>query len=94
MRLATLCLVTISLSGCTLMQPKQLTSAKPPFPEAVAELTQPCPDLEIIKDDRVAITDLMKSVVNNYTRYYQCSLKNDGWNEWYKTQKEIYDKIK
>jgi len=85
-------LITIFLNGCSLL-PK-LTAAKPKFPEPIKELTEPCPDLKQIEGDKVAITDLLRSVVNNYTLYYQCSLKNDGWNEWYKQQKEIYDKIK
>ncbi len=85
-------LITILLNGCSLL-PK-LTAAKPKFPEPIKELTEPCPNLKQIEGDKVAITDLLKSVVNNYTLYYQCSLKNDGWNEWYRQQKEIYDKIK
>lgn len=86
-------LLSITLTGCAWLKPK-LTAAKPPFPEAIPELTQPCPDLETIKGDQVAITELMKSVVNNYVLYYKCSLKNDSWNDWYKKQKEIYDKVK
>jgi len=84
-------LLIIFLNGCSI--PK-LTSTKPPFPEPIKELTERCPDLNQIEGDKVAITDLLKSIVNNYTLYYQCSLKNDGWNEWYKQQKEIYDKVK
>jgi len=82
----------VLLSGCAMFT--KFLPAKPKFPEPVKELTEPCPNLETIKGDQVAITDLLKAVVNNYNLYYQCSLKNDGWNEWYKKQKEIYDKIK
>ncbi len=85
-------LITLVLSGCSLM-PK-LTAGKPKFPEPIKELTEPCPDLKMIEGDKVAISDLLKSVVQNYTLYYQCSLKNDSWNEWYKKQKEIYEKVK
>lgn len=92
MKYVSVILIALLLNGCSLM-PK-LTSAKPPFPEPVKELTEACPELKQIEGDKVAITDLLKSVVNNYTLYYQCSLKNDGWNEWYKQQKEIYDKVK
>lgn len=85
-------LSALMLSGCAMFT--KFLPAKPKFPEPVKELTEPCPDLQKIEGDQVAITELLKTVVNNYTLYYQCSLKNDGWNEWYKKQKEIYDKIK
>lgn len=89
--LLSLAFVTI-LVGCSTF--KQLVPVKPPpFPEAVKELTQPCPDLKTIEGNQVAIIDLLKVVVENYTMYYQCSLKNDGWNDWYKTQKDIYEKV-
>lgn len=89
--LLSLVFVTL-LTGCSTF--KQLVPVKPPpFPEAVKELTQPCPDLKTIEGNQVAIIDLLKVVVENYTMYYQCSLKNDGWNDWYKTQKDIYEKV-
>ena len=92
MRLLLALCLSLSLSGCGLLT--AFLPAKPKWPEAVPELTQPCPELKTIEGDKVAITELLKTVVNNYTMYYECSLKNDGWNEWYKKQKEIYDKVK
>lgn len=85
-------LIAVMLSGCSLL--KTNPPGKPKFPEPLKELTIPCPDLKTIEGDKVAITELLKTVVNNYAVYYECSLKNDGWNKWYKEQKEIYDKIK
>lgn len=85
-------LITASmLSGCAMFT--KFLPAKPKWPEAVPELTQPCPELKTIEGDKVAITELLKTVVNNYALYYDCSLKNEGWNKWYKEQKEIYDKV-
>ncbi len=92
MKLVITLMLTAMLSGCGLFT--KFLPAKPKFPEPIPELTQPCPDLKQIEGDKVAITELLKSVVHNYTLYYLCSLKNDGWNDWYKKQKEIYDKIK
>lgn len=92
MKSIVVCLLALMLSGCAMFT--KYLPAKPKFPEPVKELTEPCPALETIKGDQIAITDLLKAVVNNYNLYYQCSLKNEGWNEWYKTQKEIYDKVK
>lgn len=92
MKLIALLLSTTLLSGCAMFT--KFLPAKPKFPEAVPELREACPDLKTIEGNQVAITDLLKTVVNNYTLYYQCSLKNEGWNKWYDEQKKIYDKIK
>lgn len=84
-------LLTLIISSCSSF--KQLVPVKPPpFPEAVKELTEPCPDLRKIEGNQVAIIDLLKVVVENYNMYYLCSLKNEGWNDWYKTHKDIYEK--
>lgn len=82
--------LALSLMGCS----TAYLSAKPKWPEAVKELQEPCPDLQKIEGDKVAITELLKSVINNYTLYYQCSLKNEGWNTWYNEQKKIYESEK
>jgi hypothetical protein len=82
----------LTLSGCGMFT--KFLPAKPQFPEPVKELTEPCPDLKQLEGDKVAITDLLKKIVENYTLYYQCSLKNDGWNEWYQKQKKIYEDTK
>lgn len=83
-------LLIATLPGCAMME--RFMPAKPKFPEAIKELQQPCPELKQIEGNQVAITELLKAVVNNYTLYYDCSLKNEGWNKWYKEQKDIYEK--
>jgi hypothetical protein len=78
-----------NLSGCGLIQYFNL---KPEFPEqADKNLLEPCPDLKQIEGNQVAITDLLAKIVENYQLYHQCSIKNDGWVNWYKTQKSIYE---
>lgn len=84
-----LALAVSSLAGCTSYLP-----AKPKFPEPIKALTEPCPDLKKIEGDKVAITDFLKTVVENYALYHDCSLKNEGWNKWYQDQKKIYDSVK
>ncbi len=78
----------LALTACTNVPIKQK------FPEAIPELKEKCPDLKQIEGDKVAITDLLKSVITNYNMYYECSLKNDGWNKWYDEQKKIYESVK
>lgn len=92
MRIITILLISLALGSCGMMN--KFLPVMPEFPEPVKELTEKCPDLKQIEGDKVAVADLLKAVVNNYTLYYQCSLKNDGWNDWYKQQKEIYDEVK
>ena len=91
MRSLAILLVTIALAGCGFSKPVLMM---PEFPEPVKELTEKCRELQMIEGDAVAITDMLKTVVNNYTLYHQCSLKVDGWNDWYVEQKKIYDDVK
>jgi len=51
-------------------------------------------DIRKIEGDKVAITEMLKVVIHNYTLYYECSTKVEGWQEWYDTQKKIYENIK
>ena len=74
---------------------KQPVPIVPKFPEAVPELMKKCEELRKVDvTDKVAITDLLKIVVLNYTLYYECSTKVDGWQDWYNEQKKIYENIK
>jgi PBP1b-binding outer membrane lipoprotein LpoB len=86
-------LLTLMLSGCSMM-PK-LTSAKPKFPEpfvdnATQKMPQ-CEDLKQIPADVNNLSEVFKVIVDNYTLYWKCSNQVDGWNEWYNEQKKIYD---
>lgn len=91
MKIISIVLFSLMLSGCGMLN--KFLPAKPKWPDAVPELTQPCPELKLIEGDKVAITDLLRTVATNYALYYDCSLKNEGWNKWYKEQKQIYDKV-
>ena len=77
------------LAGCSTAVP-----VKPEFPKATPELMKKCEDLKKIEGDKVSITDMLKVVVYNYTLYYECSTKVDGWQEWYNEQKKIYESAK
>ena len=79
------------LSGCSILVP-----VKPKFPDAVPELQERCKELQQvpITGTPVAITDMLKIIINNYSLYYQCGNKVDGWNAWYEEQRRIYESIK
>lgn len=81
-------LISILLTGCSTTVP---VAAK--FPEAPLP-AEKCPELTKIEGDTISIVDLHKIVVENYTKYYECATKVEGWNEWYTMQKKIFDKVK
>ncbi len=81
--------LTLLLAGCFGTAP-----IKPKFPDVPPALTERCESLKKIEGDKVAITEMLKVVVQNYTLYYECSTKVEGWNEWYEGQKKIYESVK
>jgi hypothetical protein len=83
-------LIALLLAGCT----TTTVPVKQSFPNATPELMKKCEDLKKIEGTKVAITDMLKVVVHNYSLYYECSTKVDGWQEWYTEQKKIYDNAK
>jgi hypothetical protein len=82
-------LIPLLLTGCFATVP-----VKQKFPEAPKTLTEKCENLKKVEGDRVAITEMLKVVVENYSLYYECSAKVEGWNEWYNEQKRIYESVK
>ena len=88
MKYLAICLAVL-LTACSTAVP-----IAPKFPDAPKALTERCENLRKIEGDKVAITEMLKVVVQNYTLYYECSTKVEGWNEWYEGQKKIYESIK
>ena len=76
------------LTACSTTVP-----VKHKFPDVPPALTEKCQSLKKIDGDQVSIVDLHKTVVENYTSYYECAVKVDVWNEWYKQQKEIFESV-
>jgi hypothetical protein len=64
------------------------------FPEAPEVLKQKCESLKLIEGDKVAITEMLKVIVHNYSLYHECSTKVEGWQEWYEAQKKIFNEVK
>lgn len=78
--------VMLLLSGCSTTVPVKQT-----FPIAPEKLLEQCPQLITVPENQNTITDLLKTVVKNYTTYYECATKHDGLVEWYSIQKEIFN---
>ena len=85
MKLILISLITI-LSGCSTVVP---VTAK--FPEVPERLLVKCPQLEKLGNE-AKLSDISKTVTINYTTYYECAVKHDAFVEWYKIQKDIFDK--
>jgi uncharacterized lipoprotein YmbA len=64
------------------------------FPDVPKALVERCESLKKVEGDKVAITEMLKVVVQNYGMYYECAAKVDGWNDWYLEQKRIYESAK
>lgn len=88
MRIFTLVILTL-LTGCTTVVPVTVK-----FPDAPVILTQPCPDLNKLEGEKVSMTDMLKTVVQNYSLYYECAVKVDSWNQWHTEQKIIFELVK
>lgn len=73
------------LAGCS--TPVPVTTK---FPEAPERLLAKCPELQIIRDD-AKLSDVAKTVADNYGLYHDCAIKHGGWVEWYETQRKIFD---
>jgi hypothetical protein len=81
--------LVIVLAGCSTTVP---VARK--FPEAPQVLKEKCESLKLIEGDKVAITEMLKVIVHNYSLYHECSTKVEGWQEWYQAQKKIFDEVK
>jgi len=64
------------------------------FPEVPAELMQKCEDLEKIPADTKQLSVTAEVVIRNYSRYHNCRIKMEGWQEWYNANKKIYESVK
>ena len=75
-------------TGCSTTVP---VTAK--FPDVPERLLVKCPQLEKLENE-AKLSDISKTITNNYTTYYECAVKDDAWIEWYQTQKRIFEGIK
>jgi len=83
-----LILTLLLLSACSTTVP---VVAK--FPDVPERLMVKCPQLEKVSETPT-LSGVAKTVTNNYTTYYECAAKHDGFVEWYQVQKKIYESIK
>ena len=81
--------ISLALTACSTLVPVTMT-----FPEAPGRQAQiACPNLQKLKDNAL-LSDVSRTITINYSTYYECAVKTDAWIEWYKIQREIFDKVK
>jgi hypothetical protein len=78
-------LTAVLLTGCATVVP-----VRAKFPDAPELLMQKCPALTKLNDDPT-LSDVAKTVANNYTSYHECAVLVNGWQDWYQIQKNIYE---
>lgn len=83
----------IALSAILLTACSTTVPVKAKFPEIPEQLIESCPQLQQLQPG-AKLSEVAKSVTDNYTTYHQCSVKVDGFAEWYKTQKQIFEEVK
>jgi hypothetical protein len=77
-------LIVLLLAGCS------TAPVARKFPEAPNTLMEKCVELKKLNDD-AKLSDVSKTIALNYVSYYECSVKHEGWIEWYNTQKKIFE---
>jgi hypothetical protein len=84
-----LLLLSLLLGGCSTVVPVTVK-----FPDAPAELLVDCEELEKVPADTKQLSVTSETVVRNYGRYHKCRAKVDAWQEWHKSQKQIFESVK
>lgn len=79
--------MVLFLCGCSTTVPVTVK-----FPALPKELNVMCPPLKQIPDE-AKLSDITKTVTDNYKMYHLCSANNDALLEWITTQKKIFEEI-
>jgi hypothetical protein len=80
--------VLVILAGCSTAVPVTARFPEPPGLNS----SERCPDLQKLKDAPV-LSDVARTVTINYGTYYECAVKADAWQQWYRIQKNIFEGV-
>lgn len=84
-----LLVLTLFLAGCTTTVPVTQTWPEPPGLQSM----QSCGELQQLQASPL-LSDVARTVTHNYTKYYECVVKLEAWQEWYQLQQIIYQGLK
>jgi hypothetical protein len=65
----------------------------PKWPTAPDELQQPAAELTPLAPEQRNLSDLIQNSNDNYTQYYILKEKYESWQNWYNTQKQIWQSL-
>jgi PBP1b-binding outer membrane lipoprotein LpoB len=82
-------MLLLVLQGCSSPVP-----VKRNFPQAPDVLLEPCPPSLKSLNSGAKLSDIATTIVENYTTYHECAIKNKTWIEWYQNQKKIFEETK
>ena len=54
----------------------------------------PAPNLKELTSNNVNLSDLLDNANENYGNYYELKERYLAWQEWYKTQRKIFEEVK
>ena len=80
-------ILALLLSACSTVVPVAVKFPEPPGKGAMTA----CPTLQKLQND-AKLSDVANTVTVNYGTYYECAVKTDAWQEWYRIQKIIFEK--
>ena len=63
------------------------------FPEVPEALMQQCEPLDKVPADTKQLSTTAEVVIKNYGKYHVCRIKVEEWQEWYKSNKKIYETV-
>lgn len=83
-----LLICSLFLVGCSTTVPVKRT-----FPTADPLMLEPAPMLKQLSTDTKDLDQLISNSVENYGEYRKLAKRLEMWQEWYKNQKENFDKV-
>jgi hypothetical protein len=64
------------------------------FPQAPETLMTPAEPLIPLDKNKKQLSDLIDNASYNYGNYYELEAKYKAWQEWYNSQKKIFEEVK
>ena len=83
---AVVIIMILAVSGCSTVVP---VTARFPEPPGKGAMTA-CPDLQKLNNG-AQLSDVANTITVNYSTYYECAVRTDAWQEWYRIQKHIFE---
>ena len=75
------------LVGCAANRPAPV---KLKWPEVPQDMMQPPEELEPLDASKTRLSDLIDNANVNYSKYYLLKDRYEAWQQWYRSQQQIY----